>query len=102
MTEVTYGGNSFYNTTPQITNYVSYLDFWKGKYVLPRATDSLIVLEDMYTHRPDLLAYALYDSTALFWIFMLRNPDVIKDPIWDFVGGIQIYVPTRDSVVGIA
>ena len=102
MSQVTYNRNSFYNTTDQVTNYVSYLDFWKGKYILPRATDTLLQLDDSYTHRPDLLAYNLYGSTQLFWVFMLRNPNVIKDPIWDFVGGIQIYVPTKDTLLGSA
>lgn len=25
---------------------------------------------------------------------MVRNMDVIRDPIWDFQAGIQIYVPS--------
>ena len=100
MSQVTYNRNSFYNNTTQVTNYVGYLDFWNGKYILPKGTDTLIIVDDMYTHRPDLLSYDLYGSTQLLWVFMLRSPNIIKDPIWDFVGGIQIYVPSKDTLLG--
>lgn len=100
MSVVTYNRNSFYYKTPQTNNYVNYLDFWNGYYFLPNNNDTLITLDSSYTHRPDLLAYNLYGATQLFWVFMLRNPNVIKDPIWDFVPGIQIYVPSKDQLLG--
>jgi len=100
MTVVTYNRNSFYYKTPQTNNYVNYLDFWNGYYFLANANDTLITLDASYTHRPDLLAYNLYGATQLFWVFMLRNPNVIKDPIWDFVPGIEIYVPSKDQLIG--
>jgi hypothetical protein len=44
-------------------------------------------------HRPDLLANDLYQNSELWWVFAVRNPDVIKDPVYDFVPGQQIYIP---------
>jgi hypothetical protein len=39
-----------------------------------------------------LLAYDLYGTPNLWWVFMQRNLDVIQDPILDFVPGTQIYL----------
>jgi hypothetical protein len=52
----------------------------------------------MYDERPDLLAYELYGSTRLWWVFTLRNPDLLKDPIRDFKSGLTIFLPSADSV----
>lgn len=97
---VQYGRYSFYTKTPQVNNYVNYLDFWNGSYILPAASDTLITLDQTYQHRPDLLSYQLYGTVQLFWVFMLRNPDKIRDPIWDFVQGLDLYVPARDRLTG--
>ena len=39
------------------------------------------------------IAYDLYNNTKLWWVFAQRNMDVIKDPIYDLVAGIKIYIP---------
>lgn len=99
MTQVIYQKNSFYNQTPQTTKYLQYLDFWNGYYILPQSSDMLMTIEDTMTHRPDMLSYQVYGSSLLWWVFMLRNPDVLQDPIWDFIPGKQIYVPAKDTLV---
>jgi len=53
----------------------------------------LYSITSAYTYRPDLLAHDLYDDRRLWWIFAQRNPDVIKDPVYDFVAGTEIYLP---------
>jgi hypothetical protein len=58
----------------------------------------LITLPSKYNLRPDSLSYDLYGTSQLYWVFMLRNPDVIQDPIWDFISGINIYVPAQSSL----
>lgn len=60
--------------------------------------DPLYTIEPQYTHRPDLLAYDLYDDPKLWWIFAQRNMDIIKDPIFDFVPGTKIYLPKPNRV----
>jgi len=70
-----------------------YLDILKPRPV-PRAKDDVLFeITAPYTHRPDLLAYDIYGSKDLWWIFAQRNPDVIKDSIYDFVPGTKIYLP---------
>jgi len=50
-------------------------------------------IESQYRHRPDLLAYDLYGSTKLWWVFAQRNMDTLKDPVYDMKVGTQIYLP---------
>lgn len=100
MSEVVYQKTSPYYNTLQISNYVDYLGFWNGVYISPKSNDILMQLDPQYQYRPDLLAYTQYGTPQLWWVFMLRNPNVIKDPIWDFVSNITIYVPQKDSLAG--
>jgi hypothetical protein len=44
------------------------------------------------------LAFDLYDNANLWWVFATRNRNVIVDPIWDFVAGIKIYIPKRETI----
>lgn len=95
---VNYNPRSPYYNTPQVTKYVSYLDFWTPTYITPNVNDVLIKLEKKHEKRPDLLAYELYGSAQLWWVFAARNPDIIKDPIYDFKTNIVIYVPTAANL----
>jgi|TARA_B110000977_G_scaffold198845_1_gene284683 hypothetical protein len=62
------------------------------------ADDPLYTIEPQYTHRPDLLAHDMYGSNRLWWVFAQRNLDVIEDPIYDMVPGLQIYLPDAKRV----
>lgn len=55
--------------------------------------DILYTIQPQFTYRPDLLAYALYKNSKLWWVFAQRNLDVLKDPVFDFIPGTQIYLP---------
>jgi hypothetical protein len=70
-----------------------YLGVLKVRSVPAEPDDVLYTIQPQYTHRPDLLAYDLYDDPKLWWVFAQRNMDVIKDPVFDFVSGTQIYLP---------
>ena len=48
--------------------------------------------------RPDLVANFAYDNSRLWWVFALRNPDILKDPIRDFKAGTTIILPAANSV----
>ena len=60
--------------------------------------DRLYTIESKYAKRPDLLANELYGSVILWWVFSLRNPDELIDPIEDFTSGKSIYLPSKESV----
>jgi hypothetical protein len=80
-----------YYKTP-ITD-LGYLDILQPQ-AIPRANDDVLYeITSAYTYRPDLLAHDLYGDRRLWWIFAQRNPDVIKDSIYDFVAGTRIFLP---------
>ena len=65
----------------------------------PHLKDDLIYeIDHQYNHRPDLLAYDLYGSTKLWWIFAQRNMDVLEDPIYDFESGVEILLLSPAAV----
>ena len=70
-----------------------HLDILNIRPVPAEDDDILYEIESQYTHRPDLLSYDLYGTPKLWWVFAQRNPNQLKDPYWDFVTGISIYIP---------
>ena len=94
--QINYPNTSPYFTTPIINN--TYLDFLNARPVSAESDDFLYTIEPQYTYRPDLLAYDLYGSSQLWWVFIQRNMDAIQDPIFDFVPGLQIYIPKGGSL----
>ena len=71
------------------------LDLLKIRPVPAEDDDILYTIEPQFTYRPDLLAYALYDNSKLWWVFAQRNLDVLKDPVFDFIPGTKIYLPKK-------
>jgi hypothetical protein len=98
MATVKYKNSSPYAKTTQTTWFLSTLNY---RHIPRDGTDKLRVVEGKYNNRPDLLSYELYGTPDYWWIFMVVNPDAIKDPIYDFVTGLQIYVPTADRLSSI-
>lgn len=69
---------------------------------VPAETDDIVYeIEPQYTYRPDLLAYDLYGNHKLWWVFAQRNMDVIKDPVYDFKPGVEIYLPQKSRLTDI-
>jgi len=69
---------------------------------VPASRDDIFyTLESRFTYRPDLLANAIYGDPKLWWVFMNRNLDIIRDPIFDFVPGLQFYIPKKENVARI-
>lgn len=98
MSAVNYNPNSPYYKTSQITKYVDYLDFWSPRTIPPNLEDTLVRIEPKYEKRPDLLAHDLYGTAQLWWVFAARNPDIIRDPIYDFKANVTIYAPTSNNL----
>lgn len=87
----TYSKTSIYSGTPF---WGKYLDVWKSKTIDPDITDAVYQIDNTYNIRPDLLAYDLYKDANLWWVFAIRNPDVLEDPLFSFTAGKIIFVPT--------
>ena len=79
-------------------------DFYKGlnflniKGIKPSVTDVSITIDKRTEYRPDLLAYDLYEDSNLWWIFPLRNPDLLRDPVNDMTARLEIKVPTLENI----
>jgi len=80
----------WHNTTIRNNQY---LDFLQIRPIPAEDDDILYKVQPQYAYRPDLLAYDLYGSHKLWWVFTQRNMNVLKDPINDLVPGVQIYLP---------
>ena len=95
-----YSNTSPYFNTRQIADY---LDILSPRTITAELDDQEYTIERTYAYRPDLLAYDLYGSPRLWWVFAQRNPDQIEDPIYDFKPGIKIFLPkisTLKSALG--
>jgi hypothetical protein len=75
-----------------------YLELMTVRPIPAERDDFRYTIENQYRHRPDLLAYDLYGDPKLWWVFVQRNMDVIKDPIYDFEPGIEIYIPKKSNL----
>ena len=101
MPVVKYKQNSPYFATPFNENH---LDVMTNRPIPKEADDQFVEINQAYQYRPDLLAYDLYQDSGLWWVFAQRNPNTIKDPIWDFVAGKKIFLPkitTLKTALGI-
>lgn len=92
--------NNFYPPTSPyyLTDIVNnkFLDVMNNRPVPATASDVYWTITKVYEYRPDLLAYDLYADPKLWWVFAQRNPNTLKDPYFDFVTGVSIYIPRQD------
>jgi hypothetical protein len=92
MPKIMYPSQSAYAATPQTSSHI-------GRYVHrtidPSSDDQYMVITPKHENRPDLLAFELYGNPNYWWVFCSRNLDSIRDPIWDFVAGLEIVVPSN-------
>ena len=91
---------SYSNTSPYYAtseNNIS-LDFLTPRTITADADDVSYTIDQIYAYRPDLLAYDLYGSPRLWWVFAQRNPDKIEDPIYDFSPGVTIQLPKLSNL----
>lgn len=95
MTTVTYGNASPYFSTRQTSGY---LDVMNIRDIPSLQDDVQITLTSQYKHRPDLLAFDVYQNEKLWWVFAMRNKDIIRDPIYDMIPGIKIFVPQLTTI----
>lgn len=76
----------------------TFLDVLNYRPITKNPLDIRFTINATYRYRPDLLAADLYGNSALWWVFAARNPNVIKDPIFDFFPGQIIFIPTKENL----
>jgi hypothetical protein len=91
-----YPASSPYYNTGVVNN--QFLDVMVNRQIPMQPSDILWTIASTYEYRPDLLAYDLYTDSRLWWVFANRNPNRLKDPYFDFVAGVQIYLPTINVI----
>jgi hypothetical protein len=90
-----YSKSSPYYNTAIVNNYLDVINFRD----IPKERDDILFeVTATYEHRPDLLAYDLYKDQTLWWVFAIRNRSVIKDPVFDLVAGVKIYLPKSSTL----
>lgn len=94
---VDYSKFSQYYETPIYSN--SFLDLYEPRQFPRLEGDVAVTLTEAFKHKPHLLAYELYGDSRLWWVFAARNPNLLKDPIFDFLPGRTIYIPRKDELV---
>jgi hypothetical protein len=89
---------SFYSNT---NDRDFYLDLWidPGLGFSPSDPKKSIPVE--YDLRPDLMANKEYGSSRFWWVFALRNKDILIDPVEDFKAGTEIHVPNMRALSSI-
>ena len=94
---------NYSNTSPWANTDITqdYLDILSIRPVAAEVDDFVYIIEPQYTHRPDLLAYDLYGTPRLWWVFIQRNLDVLQDPIFDFIPGVEIYIPKKNGLLRV-
>ena len=91
-----YSNTSPYSNTQEVSDYLGILN---PRTITSEQDDQSYTIERTYAYRPDLLAYDLYGSPRLWWVFVQRNPDQLEDPIYDFKPGATIQLPKKENLL---
>ena len=91
-----YPATSPYYNTDLVNN--QFLDIMSNRPIPMDPSDVYWEITSVYEYRPDLLAYDLYSNSMLWWVFAMRNPNMLKDPYFDFVTGVNIYLPKLSAI----
>ncbi len=91
-----YSNTSPYSTTQELSDHLGILN---PRTITADQDDQSYTIERTYAYRPDLLAYDLYGSPRLWWVFVQRNPDQLEDPIYDFKPGVTIQLPKKENLL---
>lgn len=91
---------SYSKTSPYVNTdiYSFFLDVANIPSIPIDPSDVQYQIDAIYKNRPDLLAFDLYGDAGLWWVFSVRNPNVLQDPVFDFIPGVIIYVPKKQNL----
>lgn len=97
ISAIQYKKTSPYSSTQYLEG--KFLDIWASRSLPAQADDIFAEISATYQYRPDLMAYDLYGSVDYWWVFTIRNKDIIKDPIFDHRAGTKIYIPKLNTIL---
>lgn len=63
-------------------------------------TDYYFEIPQKYHQKPGNMAYELYGTPRLYWIFAYFNQDIIEDPIFGVKAGMYIRIPSKQRLLG--
>lgn len=95
MSRINYPSNSPYGATQQTSWYLSN---YVHRPIPASGDDKLVTLTKKYENRPDKLSFDQYGTPAYWWVFTVRNRNLLPDPIWDMTVGKTIVVPSLDTI----
>jgi len=75
-----------------------FLDTMVNRPIPAQSDDLPFIINQTYQYRPDLLAFDLYESAGLWWVFYQRNPNTLTKPPLDFIINTLIYVPKMSTL----
>ncbi len=85
-----------------LTGYQQFfLDVMVNRPIPKQSDDILFTINLTYQYRPDLLAFDLYGTPTLWWVFYQRNPNTLAAPPLDFAMGTQIYLPKESTLKNV-
>lgn len=91
MSNVTYPVTSPYAASKQTSWYLSR---YKHRPIPPNRDDEPFTITAKYEFRPDKLSDDQYGTPAYWWVFAVRNRNVLNDPVWDMKVGVEIIIPS--------
>ena len=92
-----YKGTSPYFSTGLLDN--KFLDLMVYRTLPPQVDDIYKAIGSTYQYRPDLMSFDLYGRVDYWWVFIMRNRDTLRDPVWDFTAEKEIYIPKLSTIV---
>lgn len=96
-----YNRNSFLKNALNMSFYTG-LNYLNLPAISKSVTDSKFLITSKYANRPDLLANDKFGTPELWWVLVLSNLEIIKDPITDFKEGTIIRLITADRAKTVA
>lgn len=88
-----------YSLYKNTTTNGTYRGYYEPLTLSKDSSDYFIIVTSEYKYKPGKLAYDLYGSERLNWVFTYFNRDKINDPIFDLTEGLILRVPTKERLM---
>lgn len=95
MPVIKYPSTSPYAVTPQASWRIG---LYRHRPIPPDPSDTNYPVPAKYHNRPDRLANDLYGTDDYWWVFQVRNINLIRDAFFDLKAGMTIVVPSPEHL----